>query len=742
MNILKVKLENCYGIKNLEHIFDFSQCCTQIIYAPNGAMKSSFAKVFDDICKGGQSRDRVFTNREPAITIRCNEDNSELLKESVFVVERYKEDIRYERVSTLLVNKQLKDEYDAILANIEDKKNHLIKNLQGHSGLKANCIDEICSAFNKPAKDILECLEHLAGEINDGIEVPYSDIKYKEIFNEKVSTFLKTRDFKSKLDDYLDTYDALVSKSTYFRKGVFTHNNADTVSRSLKENGFFKAAHTVSLNSGETKKELTNQEELEREIQSEKNKILTDDELTKKFQAMDDAITKNAELKNFRAYLEANPHIRPELRDLDEFKQKLWLSYLKVEIVLFNELIELFQNGKLEIAHIVEQAKNEQAAWKSVVEIFNNRFKVPYKLLVRNQEDVILHNAVPSIVFEYHDGDEKREIGGADLIQILSTGEQRALYLLNILFEIEFRRNLESRSLLIIDDIADSFDYRNKYAIVEYLRDMSTSGKFRMIILTHNFDFYRTVIGRLEINKWNNTFLTVKSDSEVVLINGKDSLQVFGSLKSKYHEDDSKLITAIPFVRNLVEYTIGTGTKPYLLLTALLHFKTERQSDEGLIKGTADIIITDLEEIFNDIFRVNIPIPNPTKSVYELIKETASRLCEMDEEGINLEDKIVLSIAIRLAAEVFMIREINDNAAVQQIRKDQTVKLFKLYCAKFPNAEDAISVLNRVNIMTPENIHLNSFMYEPLLDLSDHHLRKLYLDVLAMSENLAPLVVP
>ena len=28
--------------------------------------------------------------------------------------------------------------------------------------------------------------------------------------------------------------------------------------------------------------------------------------------------------------------------------------------------------------------------------------------------------------------------------------------------------------------------------------------------------------------------------------------------------------------------------------------------------------------------------------------------------------------------------------------------------------------------MTPENIHLNSFMYEPILDLSDYHLRDLY----------------
>jgi hypothetical protein len=34
-----------------------------------------------------------------------------------------------------------------------------------------------------------------------------------------------------------------------------------------------------------------------------------------------------------------------------------------------------------------------------------------------------------------------------------------------------------------------------------------------------------------------------------------------------------------------------------------------------------------------------------------------------------------------------------------------------------------------VALMTPENIHVNSFMYEPIVDMSDEHLKKLYADV-------------
>ena len=48
---------------------------------------------------------------------------------------------------------------------------------------------------------------------------------------------------------------------------------------------------------------------------------------------------------------------------------------------------------------------------------------------------------------------------------------------------------------------------------------------------------------------------------------------------------------------------------------------------------------------------------------------------------------------------------------------------------RFPDAREAIATLDRVALMTPENIHLNSFMYEPIIDMADDHLRKLFRDV-------------
>ena len=64
MQKLKINLKNCYGIKKLEKEFDFSTNNTFAIYAPNGVMKTSFAKTFRDLSFGLMSKDLIFTERE------------------------------------------------------------------------------------------------------------------------------------------------------------------------------------------------------------------------------------------------------------------------------------------------------------------------------------------------------------------------------------------------------------------------------------------------------------------------------------------------------------------------------------------------------------------------------------------------------------------------------------------------------------------------------------------------------
>jgi hypothetical protein len=114
-----------------------------------------------------------------------------------------------------------------------------------------------------------------------------------------------------------------------------------------------------------------------------------------------------------------------------------------------------------------------------------------------------------SVSFEFEDSGERAQVDRNALLQVLSTGEKKALYVLNIIFEVEARKKLLQPTLFVVDDIADSFDYKNKYAIIEYLMEISEVTCFRQLILTHNFDFFRTIESRF--GPYNNCLMATKS---------------------------------------------------------------------------------------------------------------------------------------------------------------------------------------------------------------------------------------
>lgn len=145
--------------------------------------------------------------------------------------------------------------------------------------------------------------------------------------------------------------------------------------------------------------------------------------------------------------------------------------------------------------------------------------------------------------------------------------------------------------------------------------------------------------------------------------------------------------------------------------------------------------INDLEILFKNILKnkSSLSLNNRDKKVIKLIFELAEDIISDKFEFLNLENKIVLSIAIRLKAEQFMIDKISNATEVNKIKKNQTIELIKMFKNKFTTENDVIELLEQVNLMTPENIHLNSFMYEPILDMSDDRLKDLYLKLKSLN---------
>lgn len=306
----------------------------------------------------------------------------------------------------------------------------------------------------------------------EGKQSALGEIIYPIIFNDKVLAVIESKAFRDKLNEYIEIYDRLISSSNFFKKGIFNHNNAADIAKNLKDNGYFKAKHSVNINVGNGKREITTEAELEEAIQQEKDRILENAALTRSFEEIDKKLTKNKDLKIFREYIEKNKIILPELENLDRFKQKLWISYLTKNIGPYKDLMEAYDEGKEIIERIVQKANEEATKWREVIDIFNRRFSVPFVVIMKNQDDVILKEEAPNIKFEFNDNGKAVPVEEDDLLRVLSSGELRALYILNIIFEVEARKEAKQETLFVVDDIADSFDYKNKYAIIEYLKDI------------------------------------------------------------------------------------------------------------------------------------------------------------------------------------------------------------------------------------------------------------------------------
>jgi energy-coupling factor transporter ATP-binding protein EcfA2 len=720
MNELTMELENCYGIRKLKATLDFSKSNAIAIYAPNGSMKSSLAQTFQDVASAQRSKDRIFPNRVSKRVMK-DETGTELARESVLVIRPYDETMGHSpRTSTLLVNQELRQEYEQLHADIELAKAALVKRVREQSRSKRDLAKEVSLAFTASPDKFYVALNRIKDEVADRPDSPLRDVPYDLIFDDKVLSFIETKDFKIAIDGFIKKHNELLAASTYFKKGVFNYYNAAQVAKQLADNGFFKAQHSLNLNAGE-KKEITTQKELEDLITTEKEAISNDRELRKKFAEIEKLIQKNVTVREFEAYLLDHEELLTKFANMADFRQEVWKAYIDACHTEYRTLMDRYQAAETRRKEIEEQAQREQTQWEEVIDIFNARFFVPFRLEASNRVDVILGlEEMLSLGFVFDDGTEQAKVDRASLLQALSTGEKKALYVLNVLFEIEARKKAGQDTLIVVDDIADSFDYKNKYAIIQYLMEIAEGAHFKQILLTHNFDFYRTVESRFV--GYSNCRMVAKTDTGVALEPAAGVKNVFiRDWKVAFFSSPLKKVACISFMRNLIEYTRGEHDSDFLKLTSLLHWKVD----------SAAISVSDVDAIYNNLFGTNGASADPSQAMVTVIEQEAER-CLTAPEGINFPNKVVLAIATRLLAERFMVGRINDPTFLAKISSNQTGTLVRKFKELFSVERDTHGVLQRVALMTSENIHLNSFMYEPILDMSDGHLRKLFTDVRAL----------
>ena len=741
--VLSGQFENCYGLRQF-HLpnIDFRRCNGALIYAPNGVMKSSLSKVFDDISKGNVTTDRIFPEVVSSYSVThytstytfssANPQNVLNPTDRIYVVNTFSDSFEFtkETVSTLLADETTRNEYNALIANFSGEIGQVEEKLRVLTGLtknqiKGKLIEDLRLHTTTDWTDIIEKVHDLIAT-----RQPYAflnDCKYSELFNDKVMAVYAKREFNTSLAEYVDNLNQLLENNPILNTH-FTEKNAETLGKDFEKNNLFAAQHTIRLKDGVT--EIHSLEEWNSIVKTQLDRLYATPELSTAFLKLKKMLTANNDVSRLRDIIVAHREIIPVLHNIPDLKIQVWLDCFSKLDIPFTDCYERISQYTTRIKALYEQAATQSERWQAVVDEFNRRFRVPFKVQIENKANFLLKDEAPNLSFKYTRGSttpQTATLKKDDLMVSLSTGEKRALYLVYILFNLERIRKQASvgggQFLIVVDDIADSFDYKNKYAIIEYLDDLKKTTGIDLLILTHNFDFYRTVKSRLNISR-HNCLIAQRDEEGTISVSEfkyqKDFFKnvIMDNIKDGNISNDAKkkfLFASIPFYRNLCEYS-GKEVD-YKELTCFIHLKTDPLDTESLM-------ISDLWNKVNP-FLGNTPFSGLDENYYIALCRIAFQCANDTNDEVLLDNKLVMSLAIRLCAEKFLKQVLTENGQDCQDATSNQTRVWSKRAAQFLTPEQKATI-DEVNLITPENIHLNAFMFEPLIDISDWALKELY----------------
>ena len=182
------------------------------------------------------------------------------------------------------------------------------------------------------------------------------------------------------------------------------------------------------------------------------------------------------------------------------------------------------------------------------------------------------------------------------------------------------------------------------------------------------------------------------------------------------NNDEKKFIALLPVCRNLIELKYDVNNNDYKKLCNTLHLR----------KDTKTIKVSDIIPIYLDTFNINCQIDG-NKNVYDILMNQLQALSRTNlTNSVALEDKILFSIGIRLNLET-IFNKYDQTLVNAELSLGEELEIVKSNLDK----ED-IKLISKAIISIPEFIHLNSFMYEPLVDISTNTLKKIYDDTIKL----------
>lgn len=720
------KFKNVYGINDLKGIDSVNG--NALIYAPNGGTKTSLALGFKSISNGINPNDRIF-EKECEYTFNLDgnlySDKEPKNIDNIVVYnfeEYYKESLENSgnKINLLTISSGLQRKYGEIYQGCLDKIDILSKKISSTIGNKKKETDNLSvsleffkSTFNLYNwKNIILFLPNI--EWNDKIEI---ENNISNILNENTIPIISSDDFIERVNKLNNTLNSKVESILF--KGVFGSIEAGKLIKEIKSDGFFEAGHAIKLCG---KDELiTSCEDFEKIYQEQLNIIYNDDETKKDVEDLLSKINKNKATREIRKFI-SNPETLTQMNDFNKFSLKILAGCLQSLETEIKETAKLINNSEEAINNLMKEAESERTKWEEICGIFNDRFIVPFEISVKNRFNSIIGRNYPTFEIKYKKNNSEKIINEELLKKTLSTGEVRALTILHFLFDLNISIKKNNETFVILDDVVDSFDYKNKYAMIEYISELSNENNIICWVLTHNFDFFSSCKYRVKgfdkyYIKQNKNSENFQKFNESIIGGG---MELFSNWKKLLNDtsDEKKFISLIPVCRNLVELKYGVNDEKYKTLCNILHFRL----------NTKDILVDEIKPIFIETFNINCSL-DASKKVFDILFEQLNILATTNlSNSIGLDDKIILAIGIRIVIEMvfnkFDTSFVNSDLSLGE--EYETVK-------QYLDSDDK-KVFSKALISIPEFVHLNSFMYEPLIDIPTIVLQEIYKDVIKIKD--------
>lgn len=728
---MRLSCRNCRGIASLDADLEM-RGGEAIIYASNGTFKTSLLRTLANYATGREQSDLLHPEKSSSFEI---DDGSEPIPRDCVHAILPPDGLAACRFfdSTMLASPDLKRRYQEASEILSNMRDSLLSAIA--PALKTTkrppSTEELASFIGTCSSrgSFYEGLSELVEFAKTSPELSYLDgVAFQDLFTKSKRGVISKEGVAEHIEEYASAISSMLNDVHFLSEG-FSYRDLNALRDAVKNTTFFDEGHYISFHDKATGQEIRcdTLAALNDLVEREVRRVFESEDVQSKFESVSKAIGQSKAAQDLVKFLGNNPLVLAKMSSPRDVERDFYVKAIRDSLDLAEEVVRSYDSTKEELRGIRSEINAESSEWERAIGIFKARFSVPFDLEVTNRADVVLGDAVPALVFRYEGEAVERDA----LFECLSNGERNAMFLLHVIFEIERIEWADGRTqYLFFDDPVDSFDYKNKYGFVEYLRDFAERDAARVVVLTHNYDFLRAVSSRLG-NKFmrSDVFLCEDAGNHRLSLRQAHYLgaNVLTRWRVKVAEADRvATVAAIPFVRELCEIKEGRGSDGYRLISDALHGRA----------GGELVELSSLYGLFDDYLGVVPSIDDaPVQDLCLQVCREIVRRDHLEDEAL-LEGKVVLSMGIRILAERKLVGLWNEAGLGGEPPKKYGTLWRRIKNVGRQRLEslgvDASSrnLFERVALVTPANIHVNSFMYEPLIDTSEWQLVELFRECL------------